>query len=156
MEWRGCDFEDCINEPNLAVLSTLSLTHLHFSYRTWLSFDLIIASASMAGSIHTYLHKDLTGNIHLQLQVLAILNIPNFTPQISKPRKNCQRTNWTQFTLQLQTNSYRQKLIRSSDIVVHSFSTWHHSIKLNLSTNSSINVHAKIPLRGSLVTSFPA
>ncbi len=32
----------------------LSPTHLHFGHRIWSTLDLIIASASLAGSIHTY------------------------------------------------------------------------------------------------------
>ncbi len=86
------ELEDCNNKLNLAVLSTLSPAHLHFSYLTWSILNILIVSASMTGSIHTYRHKDLAGSDHLS--VLISLTTPNFRPPISKRRWNYQRTNW--------------------------------------------------------------
>jgi len=117
---NGKILEECIDYYNLVIHNT-ARTHFNSTYHTWSTIDLIISSASQAGSILTYPHKDLAGSDHTPL----LMNPSAFRspqPQI-QPRWNYRKTDWLQFKSSLEDSWKNPDLSASSDDIIHQFTS---------------------------------
>ncbi len=92
---HGTVLEDCLTTHNLSIVTPPGPTHFSTAHRTWSTIDLIITSASLIGSLSSYLHYDLAGSDHAP--IITILSSANLPPPRRKPPWNFKKTDWSHY-----------------------------------------------------------